>query len=132
MLPKSILSDIPGGKALLEWFGRTPSFHDAELLELMFSSKGAGMLRIHAWNMTDQVDAEGYFVLDKHAVVTFTLEGVSAVNCVDFDLVPGILFNLEISKVDDQIRIEWSASYGVAGSVTCKQMLIDLMPGKPE
>src|SRR3954470_22472310 len=32
------------GEALVEWFGRVPRFHDAELLEITFSGKGAGLL----------------------------------------------------------------------------------------
>lgn len=40
--PKSKLLDIPGGDALVEWFGRVPRFHDAELLEINVSGKGAG------------------------------------------------------------------------------------------
>ncbi|HVJ54009.1 MAG TPA: hypothetical protein VM689_16185 [Aliidongia sp.] len=128
--PTSIMQDIPGGEALLSWFGRVPRFHDAELLEVSFFGKGAGLLRIHGWNMTDEVDTQGYFVLDKHAVVTLALEGVSAINCTDFDMVPGIIFDLEITKTSGLFRIEWSASYGVTGSVAAKQMQITLEPGK--
>ncbi|NLR96465.1 hypothetical protein HGP17_06425 [Rhizobium sp. P38BS-XIX] len=106
MSSTSVLNDIPGGKSLLEWFGRIPRFHDAKLLEISFSGSGAGLLRIHAWNMTDQVDAKGYFVLDKHAIVTLILEGVSAISCTDFDMVPGIIFDLEITKTDQSFRIE--------------------------
>ncbi|MFS2179015.1 hypothetical protein ACVITL_002541 [Rhizobium pisi] len=131
MSSTSILHDIPGGKALLEWFGRVPRFHDAYLLEITFSN-GAGLLRIHAWNMTNEVDAKGYFILDKHAIVTLTLEGVSAINCIDFDMVPGIIFGLEITKVDEHFRVEWDSSYGVDGFVTAKHMRIDLVPGKPD
>lgn len=127
--PKSALHDIPGGQALVEWFGHVPRFHDAELLEITFSGKGVGLLRIQAWNMTDQVDAKGYFVLDKHATVTLALEGVSAVNCVDFDIMPAIIFDLEITKGDESFRIEWSASYGVAGFITAKDVRISLAPG---
>lgn len=130
MPPKSMLHDVPGGKALVEWFGHAPRFHDAELLELTVSSKGTGLLRIHAWNMTSELDAKGYFVLDKHAMVTLALEGVSAINCVDFDRVPGILFDLEVTKVGEHFRIEWSASYGVAGSITAKHVRINTVPGK--
>jgi len=128
----SFLHDIPGGKPLLEWFGRVPRFHDAKLLEINFSSNGAGLLRIHAWNMTDKVDAKGYFVLDKHAIVTLTLEGVRAINCTDFDMVPGIIFDLEIAKADEDFRVEWSASYGVTGLVIAKHARINLAPGKPD
>lgn len=128
----STLHGIPGVEALVEWFGRMPRFHDAELLEISFSSKGAGVLRVHAWNMTDEVDAQGYFVLDRHVVVTLALDGVSTIDCADFHMVPGIIFDLEITKVDEHFRIEWSASYGVTGSVTAKQVQITLEPGKPE
>lgn len=128
MSSTSVLSDIPGGKSLLEWFGRIPRFHDAKLLEISFCGNGAGLLRIDAWNMTDQVDAKGYFLLDKHAIVTLVLEGVSAISCADFDMVPGIIFDLEITKMDGNFRIEWDASYGVSGFVIAKHMKISPAP----
>ena len=124
----SILHDIPGGEALFAWFGRVPHFHDAELLEIGFSGKGAGKLRIHAWNMTDEVDARGYFILDKHVMVTLALEGVSAIDCTDFDMIPGIISDLEITKSGEHFRIEWDASYGITGSITAKQVRITLEP----
>lgn len=110
--------------------GAYSRFHDAKLLEITFSS-GTGLLRIHAWNITDELDASRYFVLDKHAIVTLTLESVSAINCIDFDMVPGIIHDLEITKVDEHFRVEWDSSYGVAGFVAAKHIRIDLVPGKP-
>ena len=131
-LTKSTLHDIPGGESLVEWFGRVPRFHDAELLEITFSSKGGGLLRMLAWNVTDEVDAKGYFILNKHATVTFELEGVSAINCVDFDMAPGIILDLEIAIIGENFRVEWSSSYGVAGFIVARQMRISLAPGKPD
>jgi len=127
----SMLHNLPGGRALIEWFGGAPRFHDAELLELTFSNKGSGLMRLHAWNMTDQVDDEGYFINDKHAIVTLLLEGVRSINCVDFDMKPGIIYDLKITAVDELYRVEWSASYGLEGSITAKGVQINLMPGKP-
>jgi hypothetical protein len=46
-------------------------------------------------------------------------------------MVPGIIFELEIIRAGEHFRIEWSASYGVTGSVTAKQVQITLEPGKP-
>jgi hypothetical protein len=103
----SILHELPGGKALFDWFGRKPRFHDAQLLEITFSTGGQGLMRIHAFNMTNEVDAQGYFVLDKHVAVTLALEGVSQIGCSDFHMAPGIIFDLEITKEGEQFRIEW-------------------------
>jgi hypothetical protein len=129
---RSILHDMPGGTALFDWFGRVPHFHDAELLEVTLSTKGSGLLRIHTWEITDNLDAHGYYVLDKHVVVTLALEGISVVDCADFDMAPGIIFDLAITRAEQRFRIEWSASYGVAGSIVAKQVRVILEPGRPD
>ena len=46
-------------------------------------------------------------------------------------MMPGIIGDLEITKAGGQFCIEWSATYGVAGSITAKQARITLEPGKP-
>jgi hypothetical protein len=52
-MPATALGSVPGGQALIDWFGRTPRFHDAELLEINLASKGPSVLRIHAWQITE-------------------------------------------------------------------------------
>jgi hypothetical protein len=126
----SVLLEIPGGKALFDWFARVPRFHDAELLEIDLSSNGPSMLRLHAWQITDEVDAEGYFVLDKNVVVTITLREVTQVALNDFNL-PAIIFVLEIERTAEGYRISWDASYGAEGSLQANEVRFDLMPGKP-
>lgn len=123
------LLDVPGARELVEWFGRIPRFHDAKLREITLSSVAPSQLRISAWNMTDKVDDKGFFILEKHAVVTITLHAVKSVNLSDFDL-PGIIFDLEISKIGDMFKMVWSGSYGVEGSLTAKELSFTLEPGK--
>jgi hypothetical protein len=130
MTSEAVLREIPGGEALVDWFGRAPDFHDANLLEINLSNQGTGALRIHTWNMTKQTDEKGYFILDKHVVVTITLEEVTEVAINDFNL-PGIIGSLEIMKSADGYRFEWDASYGAAGSICCRGASFDLQPGKP-
>jgi len=115
---------------LLAWFGRVPRFHDAELLEITLASKGESVLRIHTWEMTNQVDDRGYFVLDKHVVVTITLHSVTEISLSDFDL-PGIIGSLEVTSQDGVYQLEWDGSYGVSGTLSAKQMQMELKPGKP-
>ncbi|WP_412065760.1 hypothetical protein [Rhizobium sp. SYY.PMSO] len=71
---------------------------DAHLLEMNFPAKDSGIMRIHAWNMTNQLDPNGYFILDQHAIVTLLFEGVSAIECVDYDMIPGIILDLTSAK----------------------------------
>ena len=126
----TVLHDIPGGRALFDWFGRVPRFHDAELLEITLASNGPSTLRIHTWEMTDEVDAQGYFVLDKHVVVTVTLDQVTHVSLTDFNL-PGIIADLKITRVEEAYQFTWEGSYGVEGALRAKQVSFDLQAGKP-
>jgi len=121
MTTEIALSDIPGGRELIDWFGYVPRFHDANLLGINLVSDGPSSLRIHAFRIN---------VLDKHVVVTVTLEAVIQVGLSDFNL-PGIIFELSFSTVEDDIQLAWTGSYGVEGTIRAKQARIDLIPGKP-
>ena len=133
-MSESALPDIPGGNTLIEWFGRVPHFHDGYLPDITVSGSGGGtgLIRIHAWNMTSEVDARGYLILDKHAVVTMALEGVNRINLTDLDMVPAIIFSMEFTKSGEHVCIEWDTSYGLSRSITAKHVQVSLTPGKPE
>jgi hypothetical protein len=124
------LLEIPGGQALVAWFGHVPHFHDANLLDINLASKGTSTLRIHTWQMTDKVDDRGYYVLDKHIVVAIELKDVTYVALTEFNL-PGIIFDLEITKADPGFELCWSGSYGVSGTLRAQRISIDLRPGEP-
>jgi Immunity protein 50 len=131
MTTEAVLDLIPGGRALIDWFGRVPRFHDAELSEIALFSKAPSTLRIRTWQMTDKVDERGYYVLDEHVVVTVTLETVTDVSLCDFHL-PGIISDLDITQADDGFELRWSGSYGVAGTIRCKRASFHLQPEKAE
>jgi hypothetical protein len=127
----TVLTTIPGGRALVEWFGRTPNFHDAELQEINLASSGLSTLRLHTWEITNTVDSRGYFVLDKHVLVKFTLAEVSYVALDHFNL-PGIVFDLEITDANGAYQVRWSGSYGVEGTLKAKRMCIDFSLVEPD
>ena len=83
-----IFHSVPGGEDLVRWFGQVPSFHDAEILSLHLCRKGPSALRLHGWIWTGKVADDGHGLLDKHAVVTFTLAGVMDLQLEPFSLDP--------------------------------------------
>jgi len=70
--------DIPGAADLAAFFGYWPTFHDAEVLTIALDRYSGCRVVIHAFRMTSGVDSAGYYVLDKHAIVTFIIEGFPA------------------------------------------------------
>ena len=112
------------------WFGSWPSFHDAEILELHLHRTGRSWIKIHVWNMTDQIDGKGHYVLDKHAVVTFTLEGVTGLQVDGFSS-QNVIAGLEVERLVRGFRITLHPCYGLAGTLEAAQVTVDVTPGKP-
>lgn len=116
---------IPGGRDLLDWFGFVPHFHDAELLDVELSSKRGGILRLHAFRLTDEVDDRGYFLLDRHVLVTLRL------SLTDFEF-PGIIGSLSVTMTGQKYQVAWDSSYGVSGNIVAGQLSFNLEGWRPE
>lgn len=141
----SIYSEVSGGKALLEWFGEEPSFHDAEILCVVLNRSGTSMLQVHGWRMTSEITPDGYFVLDRHAVVTFHLTGITDLVLDGFsaqNVVSGVVLRraaergrsayLPASASSDDFEIELMPCYGLDGFIRAREVSISFTPGRPE
>ncbi len=73
-----VFQSLEGADEVIAWFGYVPSFHDASIKRMEFANSD-GILEIAAFRMTDKVDDKGFFVLDRHAVVTLHLTDVSGI-----------------------------------------------------
>jgi len=71
-----MFAQIPGALGLSEWFGYWPSFHDAEVLSLDLHRAGPSTLKIHTFEISNQVTSRGFLVCTKHVVVTFIIEEI--------------------------------------------------------
>jgi len=87
------LSAIAGAQELDDWFGCWPAFHDAEIIGQHLNRTGFSSLTVHTWQMTKELDEEGYCVQTKHVVVEFILSGVSGWSVV---LRPGTHQNQDV------------------------------------
>lgn len=126
-MAKATIGDLEGGAALCTWFEGVPSFHDATLRELELRQGAPGRLVAHAFQMTSEVDARGYFVLTKHVEVTFTIFELIEVELFEFTEA-GILFALKIEIDPDGITLSLESSYGVHGRIKAKRVVISFEP----
>ncbi|MBY5779445.1 Imm50 family immunity protein [Rhizobium leguminosarum] len=135
---------IPGGPELLAWFGQKPTFHDAEILSLALNRTGISELKIHGWIGTDAVDQDGYRVLDKHAVVTFTFEDIMDLQLDGFsrqNVINGLVLRYAadrgrasyyaLPKGPEDIEIELRPCYGLDGFIRAKKVTVTFRPGRP-
>ena len=63
---------VDGAELLTVRFGYWPSFHDAEVVRVRFERSGEDSpfmeCQIHVFEMTEEVDEEGFYVLRHHTL----------------------------------------------------------------
>lgn len=124
------LQSITGAQELYDWFGVWPDFHDAEIINLHLNRCGSSHLAVHTWAMTKQIDSRGYYELEKHLVVSFILDEVSALSLEGFNA-QNVIFGLAIERIETGFRLTLDPCYGVSGSIEAKSISIRLTPGQP-
>jgi hypothetical protein len=141
-----IYDAVPGGVELVRWFGHVPNFHDAEILSLHLRRKGQSVLRLHGWTNTGTVGQDGYYVLDRHAIVTFTLDEVMDLQLDGFSIqnvIGGLVLRrapdrperrgcLALDPLPHDIEIELEPCYGLDGLIRARSVSITFAPGKPD
>jgi Immunity protein 50 len=120
---------IEGAAALLEWYGGMPSFHDSNVLDFSIDGNGSGRMSVQAFSTTDRIDEKGFFILDKHVIVTFLMDGITSVELSGF-MQGAILFALDISKDQDGFEMSIESSYGFGGSLKMQKLRMEFRPGK--
>src|SRR5690349_11947433 len=120
-------TDVEGADQLERWFGAIPSFHDAGVEALTLSAGDGATLRLRAFRMTDEVDDRGYFVLDKHAHVTFRLTGLTVVELDDFDT-GSVLRQLQIVRVGERFELIFDSHVGVSGRLQAQSIGLEVQP----
>jgi hypothetical protein len=140
-----IESLIQGSDKLLAIFGRWPSFHDAQVIEIQLLRKPAGqrgshnnypylLAKIHVREMTKEVDARGYFVLKNHTLVTMRFSGMQGLKLEGFND-GNVIFGLEIQPnesadhANSKFHVEFDPSLGVGAIFDCSAIeVVDATP----
>ena len=129
--------DIRGAREVVDWFGYWPTFHDAEVLSITLDRSVGTRVEIHAFERTSEVDADGYYVLAKHAIVTFSLQefpldsqGITNVQIDHFNH-QNVLSSIGVEKVPDGYLLTLDGIFGVYASISCKHISVELEPGPP-
>jgi Immunity protein 50 len=123
---------IAGADQLVAVFGYWPSFHDAEVLWLRVDRHFYGdgcygptlETLVHAFEMTSEVAADGYYVLRHHVLVHLRFVEVVELRLDGFNC-QNALMGLTLTDLRDRQmeRVRWSvhfdSAFGVDSSFQC-------------
>ena len=123
--------DIRGSSKLVDVFGYWPSFHDAEVLHFSLDHSGTDDLpgptaeaSIHVFEITREVDPNGFCVLQHHSLVNFRFHAVVELELRGFWL-QNQLWELEISSIADRqlervkFDVKFFSSVGMSAQFQC-------------
>jgi hypothetical protein len=102
----------------------------------------AEFLRLHGWINTGKTGQAGYFVLDRHAIVTFAISGIMGLQLAGFSI-QNVIGGLVLRRAPDRrgcfaldplpqdVEIELEPCYGLDGLIRARAVSISFQPGKP-
>lgn len=128
--------NIPGSELLTSVFGYWPTFHDAEVVRLELvrvEPYGAGpdlLADVHAFEITNEVDAKGHFVLRHDVLVSFRFRGVDQLRLEDWNN-QNAIFGLGIEDIRSRqldvlkFEVRFDGSFGVQARFLCRSVEIE-------
>jgi hypothetical protein len=125
-----VIDEVRGAADLIKWFGYWPSFHDAEVLDVELHRSGSSAIRIHTFEITDQVNSQGHYICVKHVVVTFILEGVNNLH-LDYFNGQNVIYGLLLRQTPEAYELTLDGCHGVDGTIAAERVQLELAPGVP-
>jgi len=134
----SIESKIENSHLLTDIFGRWPSFHDAEVLNITLDRGERGTFEpslqaaVHVFEGTSQVDDEGErrYVLKNHVVVRMRFSRIGNLSLADFNQ-QNVLWSLKIEHLSDRPRdkvkfaVIFHGTFGATAKFHCDAVSIE-------
>lgn len=124
---------ITGAEKLTSVFGYWPSFHDAEIVWIKID-RSAGSdsddrgptldTLIHAFEMTKEIDSNGYYCLRNHVLVHLRFHEAVELSLEGFNH-QNVLMELTISDLTERQlervrwRVHFASSWGVESTFNC-------------
>ncbi|MGB6119631.1 MAG: Imm50 family immunity protein [Mesorhizobium sp.] len=130
------LSEMPGWTEMVDYFGFEPTFHDAEVIGVDFKRSPLPItISIHTWRMTNEVDAKGFYVLDRHATVNFILLGGQIIAFKGWNH-QNVLSEISIMREVSQSGISrtvvhLNSIFGLEAHFDADTVVVELIPGNP-
>jgi len=87
-------------KAVIDAFGYWPDFHDSPVLSFRADTESI-VLEVEAWEMTNEVDAQGYFKLTKRHAVGLEFQDIVSTDLEQF-IPENILFEIGLSSDEER------------------------------
>jgi len=126
----AVTPDIPGWSDLIDWFGYSPTFHDA-VVEKVDLRANPPLIQLHTWHMTSETDERGYYKTAKHITVRFIFEDIQETT-MDGESSDDILNQLRIEKSESGQTLFLCSVMDKGGFVRARKIRVEIEPRAAE
>jgi hypothetical protein len=81
--------------------------------------------------MTNELDANGFYVLRKRVIVSFFLEHLKNIELSEFSS-QNVIFGLSFTRSEEGLQLLLGPSYGVGGTLTAEAIRVEAELERPE
>lgn len=121
------LEAVSGFTDVASWFGRWPSFHDAEILEICLKRAEPSFVSVLTWQTHRQLDERGLYLRTKHAVVVFLLDNVQDVSLEGFSQ-QNVISGLQVQISEVGVKLHLHPCFGLSGTIEAEGLRLELKP----
>ena len=135
------LVEFEGAELVTNWFGYWPSLHDSEVLSVNVDRGDSRLgpivtVKVHAFQMTSNVNSQGFYELEKHCLIEFRFDAVDLLQLknVNHQNVIEDIFLSEKVAADGpkRIAVHFESIYGLELDFECsKAQVVALAAFKP-
>ena len=123
---------IPGWQAVVDWFGYSPNFHDAEVVSVeLRRDPEASYVRVHAWRTNSDTTEQGHYRQDRHALVSYSLKGITSLAMNGWNH-QNVLSQLWVDRSENGYVLHLPEIYGVDGEIAAAEITVSIEPFRPE
>ena len=140
-----IVSRIVGAEKLMKVFGYWPSFHDAEVISFKLERSNDEesplptiTLVLEAWELTSEVNAQGFLVCNKHTHVTMKFTAADEIDLAGFNH-QNAIFGLRLELKPDEAQMDevfiviLEPAFGLGGQFECRGIeVVEAVPFIPK
>jgi hypothetical protein len=119
------ITQLSGASKLYDWFSGWPSFHDSEIIEMCLRRRKGSWMKVRTSEGKIRVGDETRHPGD--LIVTFRFDQVEDLELYGFSQ-QNVVFSIEFEKLEDIIQVKLNDCYGIAGTLSVKNLSFDSTP----
>lgn len=114
---------IKNANKIIDFFGKWPSFHDAEMVEVRLNRNGPILeITLYVFSTLAEVDKNGHYKLDRSCFVVMRFSSVEQLELMDFNE-QNVIFGIDFENIDsNNIQVNIHPCYGITSTFTCKSI----------